>query len=54
MSDRTTKQRDEMGNPRKTLQGRENGKPSITIKYFKGIAKILNTTKNWLSHHPLV
>ncbi|XP_050064599.1 uncharacterized protein LOC126553488 [Aphis gossypii] len=46
-SDRTTKQREEMGILRRTLQQRrDNGEQNIIIKYIKGIPKIVNTTKN--------
>jgi len=46
-SNRITKQREEMGILRKTLQQRrDNGEQNIIIKYIKGIPKIVNTTKN--------
>lgn len=47
LSDRTTKQREEIGNLRKKLQQRkENGEQNIIIKYLKGTPKIENASKN--------
>lgn len=45
-SERTTKQREEMGNLRNMLQQhRQNCEQNLIIKYIKGISKIVNTKK---------